>query len=168
MSFNAPHTPLQVPDKYYEKYKDIDPSLGFESQRMPFPKMSEKDKEDARKVYAMVSNIDDNIGKLINKLDELGIADNTIFVFMTDNGPQQSRYVAGLRGKKGSVYRGGVKVPFLIKYPKGLATNKAVNTTLAQIDVMPTLAELCQVKLPEDREIDGKSFARILKGEVKI
>lgn len=167
LSFNAPHTPLQVPDAYYEKYKDIDPSSGFENQNMPFPKMSEKDKEDARKVYAMVTNIDDNIGKLMHKLDELDIADNTIFVFMTDNGPQQSRYVAGLRGKKGSVYRGGVRVPFLIKYPKGLQPNKEVNTTLAHIDVLPTLAELCQAKVPEDRVIDGQSFAGLLKGENK-
>jgi arylsulfatase len=84
---------------------------------------------------------------------------------MTDNGPQQSRYVGGLRGKKGSVYSGGVRVPFLIKYPKVLAPNKEVNTTLAHIDVMPTLAELCQANLPKDRVIDGQSFAGILKGE---
>jgi len=167
LSFNAPHTPLQVPDAYYQKYKNIDPSSGFEGNGMPLPKMSEKDKEDARKVYAMVSNIDDNIGKLIQKLEELGISENTILIFMTDNGPQQKRYVAGMRGKKGDVFRGGVRVPFLIKYPKGLKPNQVVNTTLAHIDVLPTLADLCQAKVPDDREIDGLSFAGLLKGENK-
>lgn len=167
LSFNAPHTPLQVPDAYYQKYKNIDPSSGFEGNGMPLPKMSEKDKEDARKVYAMVSNIDDNIGKLIQKLEDMGISENTILIFMTDNGPQQFRYVAGMRGKKGDVFRGGVRVPFLIKYPKGLKPNQEVNTTLAHIDVLPTLADLCQAKVPDDREIDGLSFAGLLKGENK-
>ncbi len=100
-------------------YRDIDPSRGFESDKRPFPEMSEKDKEDARKVYAMVSNIDDNISRVLKKLDDLDISRNTVVIFMTDNGPQQSRYVAGMRGLKGSVYRGGVRVPLLIRYPGG-------------------------------------------------
>jgi len=70
LSFNAPHTPLQVPDKYYQMYKDIDPSSRFDNDPRPFVKMSDKDKEDARKVYAMITNIDDNIGKLLRKLDD--------------------------------------------------------------------------------------------------
>ncbi|MBT8301325.1 MAG: arylsulfatase, partial [Maribacter sp.] len=116
LSFNAPHTPLQVPDKYYQMYSDIDPSSGFEKDTRPFVEMSEKDKEDARKVYAMVTNIDENVGRLLQKLEDLKIADNTLVVFMTDNGPQQTRYVAGMRGRKGSVFRGGVRVPFFLRY----------------------------------------------------
>ena len=134
LSFNAPHTPLQVPDKYYQMYKDIDPSSGFENDTRPFPKMSEKDKEDARKVYAMVTNIDDNMGKLLNKLEELKIADNTVVIFMTDNGPQQKRYIAGLRGRKSSVYRGGVRVPFYLRYPSLLEGEKDIETTAAHIE----------------------------------
>ncbi|MFQ3352172.1 MAG: arylsulfatase A-like enzyme, partial [Candidatus Marivariicella framensis] len=71
LSFNAPHTPLQVPEKYYQLYKDIDPTSGFNKDNKLFEKMTERDKEDARKVYAMVSNIDDNIGKLLKELDDL-------------------------------------------------------------------------------------------------
>jgi arylsulfatase len=97
LSFNAPHTPLQVPDEYYEMYKNIDPSKGFEKDERPFPNMTEKDKEDARKVYAMVSNIDDNIGKVLDKLDELNNMHNTQYIIMTYNGPQQRRYVSGMR-----------------------------------------------------------------------
>ena len=120
--------------------------------------MSESDKEDARKVYAMVNNIDDNLNKLFKKLEELKIVDNTIVIFMTDNGPQQFRYVAGMRGRKGSVYQGGVRVPFYIKYPAVLGKSKAVETVSAHIDVLPTLAELCHVDLPKGRKLDGHSL----------
>ncbi|EAR02640.1 arylsulfatase [Maribacter sp. HTCC2170] len=165
LSFNAPHTPLQVPDKYYQQYKDIDPSSGFEDDSRPFVEMTKKNKEDARKVYAMVSNIDDNIGKLMRKLDDLKIAENTLVVFMTDNGPQQVRYVAGMRGRKGSVYRGGVRVPFYLRYPSKWQGNQDVETTTAHIDVLPTLSEICDVKLPENRKIDGKSFTALFDGK---
>ncbi|MCL6275006.1 arylsulfatase [Muricauda sp. 2012CJ35-5] len=165
LSFNAPHTPLQVPDEYYQKYKDIDPTSGFEGDNRPFPEMSEKDKEDARKVYAMVSNIDDNLGKLFKKLEDLNIADNTLIIFMTDNGPQQRRYVAGMRGRKGNVYQGGVRVPFYVKYPKAFAQNKDIETLSAHIDVLPTLADVCKVDLPINRQLDGKSLLPLIHGK---
>lgn len=162
LAFNAPHTPLQVPDKYYRQYSAIDPSSGFENDTRPFPDMSEKDKEDARKVYAMVSCIDDNLGKLFQKLEELKIADNTLVIFMTDNGPQQVRYVAGMRGRKGSVYRGGVRVPFYLRYPEKYKGNKDIEIVSAHIDILPTLAEICGAHLPADRVIDGKSLVPLL------
>jgi len=165
LAFNAPHTPLQVPDKYYQMYKDIDPASGFENDDRPFVEMSEKNKEDARKVYAMVTNIDDNVGKLLKKLDELNIADNTLVIFMTDNGPQQTRYVAGMRGRKGSVFRGGVRVPFYMRYPELFEGNKDIETTSAHIDILPTIAQLCNVEMPQDRIIDGKNLVPLINGE---
>ena len=127
--------------------------------------MSEKNKEDARKVYAMVTNIDDNLGKLFQKLDELEIADQTIVIFMTDNGPQQMRYTGGMRGLKGSVYEGGVRVPFYIKYPALFEQDKDIETLAAHIDILPTLAQLCNAQLPEDRIIDGKSLLPLITGK---
>jgi arylsulfatase A-like enzyme len=165
LSFNAPHVPLQVPEKYYQMYKDLDPASGFENDKRPFAVMSAKDKEDARRVYAMVTNIDENIGKLLQKLDELKLTKNTIVIFMTDNGPQQTRYIAGLRGLKGSVYEGGVKVPFYLRYPAMLIGNRDIETTAAHIDVLPTLAQLCNVEVPKDRTIDGKSLVPVLKNK---
>ncbi|MDA0195024.1 MAG: arylsulfatase [Bacteroidetes bacterium] len=165
LAFNAPHTPLQVPDQYYQMYKDIDPTSGFERDKRPFPEMNERDKEDARKVYAMVTNIDDNVGKVLSKLDELGISENTIVIFMTDNGPQQRRYVAGMRGKKGDVYRGGVRVPFYLRAPLLSSRNKDIETTAAHIDILPTLSQICNVELPNDRPIDGKSLVPLIMGE---
>jgi len=165
LAFNAPHTPLQVPNDYYQIYKDIDPSKGFENDKRPFQGMSEKDKEDARKVYAMVTNIDDNVGLLLKKLDELGITENTVVIFMTDNGPQQRRYNAGMRGLKGSVYRGGVRVPFYIKYPAIGATSKDIEGVAAYIDVMPTIAGICNVQMPAGRKIDGVNLLPLIKEE---
>lgn len=164
LSFNAPHTPLQVPGEYYEMYKDIDPASGFENDGMPLPLMNERDKEDARKVYAMVTNIDDNIGKLLSKLDELKISDNTLIIFMTDNGPQQRRFVAGMRGLKGSVYNGGIRVPCYIRYPALFKMNTEVEVNTAYIDIMPTIAEICHAEMPSDRVIDGRSIIPLING----
>ncbi len=165
LAFNAPHTPLQVPDSYYQKYKDIDPSSGFDGDDRPFSTMSEKDKEDARKVYAMVHNIDDNLGRLFQKLDELKLADNTLVIFMTDNGPQQTRYVSGMRGLKGNVYNGGGRVPFFLKYPSLTQGDQDIETMTAHLDVLPTLSEICKVEMPKDRVIDGKSMLPLIKGK---
>lgn len=154
LAFNAPHTPLQVPERYYNMYRDTDPSKGFENDNRPFPQMNEKDKMDARRVYAMVTNIDDNIGRLLKKLQDLDIAGNTVVIFMTDNGPQQRRYNAGMRGLKTSVYRGGVRVPFWLSYPALNARNVEVEANAANIDVLPTVADLCKVKIPEGRKIE--------------
>lgn len=164
LSFNAPHTPLQVPDRYYQMYKDLDPSQGFDTN-LPFPEMTEKDMEDARRVYAMVSNIDDNIGKVMSRLQDLDIADNTIVIFMTDNGPQQRRYVAGMKGRKGQVYRGGVRVPLFVRYP-GLETPvEEVETTAAHIDLLPTLAAISGAMIPPNRLIDGKNLLPLMTGD---
>jgi arylsulfatase A-like enzyme len=165
LAFNAPHTPLQVPDKYYRMYKGIDPSKGFAYDPRPFPEMNENDKEDARKVYAMVSNIDDNIGRLLKKIDDLGISGNTVVIFMTDNGPQQRRYVAGMRGLKGTVYNGGVRVPFYMRFPPMGKSNMDVETLTANIDVLPTIAEICHAETPNDRKIDGISMLPLISGE---
>ena len=158
LSFNAPHNPLQVPDEYYQAYKTIDPTDGFDPELITHEKISEKTKDNTRKVYAMVTNIDDNLKKLFNKIDELGIKDNTIVIFMTDNGPQHVRYVAGMKGRKSSVYNGGIRVPFFLRFPAMFSGNQEVDQITAHIDLLPTLSKLCNVEMPRDRKIDGRSF----------
>ena len=165
LAFNAPHVPLQVPDKYYQMYRDIDPSKGFGNDRRPFPAMTENDKEDARKVYAMVTNIDENVGRLLKKLEDLGIEKNTMVIFMTDNGPQQRRYVAGMRGLKGTVYNGGVRVPFYLRYPALGKSNIDIEATAANIDLLPTIAHICNVRMLQDRKIDGVSLLPLITGK---
>ena len=165
LSFNAPHNPLQVPDEYYQAYKTLDPTDGIDPELIPNEKISEKTKDNTRKVYAMVTNIDDNLKKLFNKVDELGIKDNTIVIFMTDNGPQHARYVAGMKGRKSSVYNGGIRVPFFLRFPAMFRGNQEVNQITAHIDLLPTLSKLCNVEMPRDRKIDGRSFIPSINSE---
>lgn len=164
LSFNAPHTPLQVPEKYYNMYKDLDPELGFNDDLSDFI-MNEKDKEDARKIYGMVTNIDDNVGKVINKLKELKIEEETIIIFMTDNGPQQIRYNSSMKGRKGTVYNGGIRVPFYIQYSEKFKEPKVINKMSAHIDVLPTILELCNLNVPNDRKIDGQSLVPLINSK---
>ncbi|SHF75939.1 arylsulfatase [Arenibacter palladensis] len=165
LSYNAPHAPLQVPQEYYDRYKDIDPSSGFENDGRPFPEMDERMKENARKVYAMVSNIDDNLKKLFQQLEDLKLEDNTLVIFMTDNGHQHDRYAAGMRGRKSFVYEGGVRVPSFWRLPSKFKGDRDIKTPAAHYDVLPTLADLCNGQLPSDRIIDGKSLVPLLSNE---
>ena len=151
LSFNAPHTPLQVPDKYVQMYEEIDPTI-INGDNLD---MNKKNIQDAKKIYGMVTNIDENFGKLINRLDELKLKENTIVIFMTDNGPQQPRYVSNLRGLKSQVYNGGIKVPFYLNYPRIHDEGTDLDFFSAHIDVLPTITKLCNLPIPNDRKIDG-------------
>jgi arylsulfatase A-like enzyme len=163
LAYNAPHKPLQLPQEYYEQYKDKEineeyfRNLGFYVHGM-----TEKDKEDARKVYGMVTNIDDNLNRLFKELKKNKLYDNTIIIFMTDNGPAQYRYTGGFKGKKSLVQEGGIHVPFYIKIPKGMKKVKEINERFAHIDVLPTIANLCDIQINEDLEIDGVSMVPYL------
>lgn len=169
LSFNAPHTPLQVPQQYYEKYK----SLSLEAYKKRFgatdedvANMSEKDLDDARKVYGMVSNIDDNIGRVVAALKNRKIADNTIIVFMSDNGPEQRRFKLALRGRKSSVHEGGVRVPFFMHGPKtGIPVNREISALSAHIDLLPTFMELAGVQASLPADVDGQSLVPFLKNK---
>ena len=166
LSFNAPHTPLQLPDKYYEIYKDTDPSNreAFPDNQ-PFPEdMSENEKEAARKVYGMVTNIDDNMGKLFNYLEENDLKENTLIIFLTDNGPQQRRYKGGFRNRKGSVYEGGIHVPCFMKLEGEFPSNKKLDIPAAHIDIMPTILDVCNISMEKEVQIDGKSLLPVIQG----
>lgn len=158
LSFNAPHTPLQLPDSYYELYQDLefDPN-SFAVYDEAVEKMSERDIEAAKRVFGMVSNIDDNVGKLVQSLKEEGIYDNTIIIFITDNGPQHNRYKLGLRKRKSSVFGGGIRVPCLIHYPEKFKEKRELDAATAHIDLLPSVLDLCGLD-GVDHEIDGFSI----------
>ena len=145
--YNAPHGPFQVPDKYFDKYKN----------------MGLTDKNAA--VYGMVENIDDNVGRMLSTLKELNISENTIIIFLTDNGPNGRRFNGGMRGTKASVHEGGVRVPFFLKYGAHFKKNQIVTQIASHIDVLPTLAELCNVAFPLEHEMDGRSLVPLLKNK---
>ncbi|MEX2592461.1 MAG: arylsulfatase [Anditalea sp.] len=159
LSFNAPHTPLQVPQKYYDMYKDIsleEYKQEFHGKDSDIDNMTEKDLDDARKIYGMVTNIDENIGKLLKALKRKKIDDNTIIIFLSDNGPQQKRYKLDYRDRKTSVYEGGVRVPFFIYGPgRDIPKNKEIDMRAAHIDLLPTILELSKAKAHLPNDIDG-------------
>jgi len=144
---NAPHGPYNVADKYSKPYRD----KGVPSNQANF--------------YGMITNIDENMGRLVRRLRELDLEENTILIFMTDNGTSGA-YAGRMRDKKGSEYEGGHRVPFFVRWPGGGLTGPAdIDRLSAHIDVLPTLIELCGLKKPQAVEFDGVSLAPLLKGD---
>jgi arylsulfatase len=148
LALAAAHGPLFVPEKYRERYKDQPRNVAS--------------------YFGMIANIDENIGKLDAALRETGIRDDTIVIFLTDNGGTAGVPVfnAGMRGKKIDLWDGGHRVPCFIRWPAGKLRPAGDLAALTEVqDIFPTLIELCGLKKPDDAEFDGMSLAAILRGE---
>lgn len=144
---NAPHGPMHAPPSFSKPYEE----LGVGTANF----------------FGMIANIDRNVGLLRSFLADEGLAKNTIFIFTTDNGTSSGANVfnAGMRGKKGSEYDGGHRVPFFIHWPKGdLTGGRDVEPITAYVDVVPTLIELCDVAAPKGVKFDGTSIKSLLHG----
>jgi arylsulfatase A-like enzyme len=151
LATNAPHGPFNVPPKYKAMYENVKkvPNAAF---------------------YGMITNIDDNINRLNNQLKKLRLVENTILIFMTDNGTaaghRNGGFNAGMRGNKGSEYDGGHRVPFFIRWPNGtIQSGKDINRITAHVDVLPTLIDLCSFEHPKGVEFDGSSLKPLLLAE---
>lgn len=166
LAFNCPHDPLEVPGSYLRKYSGVDLSKA----RFPqagHPLAGPIPADATARLYGMVTNIDDNVGRLLARLDELGLARDTIVLFLTDNGPAFPRYTSGLRGLKGTVYEGGIRVPAFLRWPGKLPAGKEVDRIAAHIDVVPTLLEACSVAQPAGVALDGVSLWPLVTGRVE-
>ena len=109
--------------------------------------------EDIARAYGMIENVDANFGRLMKALDDAKLAENTIVIFLTDNGPGGARFNAGLRARKGTVYEGGIRVPGYVRWPGAIKPGPVVEVPTAHIDVTPTL--LYFFGLPVGRDMDG-------------
>jgi arylsulfatase A-like enzyme len=167
LSYNAPHTPLQLPPEYYEMYSDVHADAFMKDTVEGRDRLPEHYVEEARKVYGMVSNIDDNLGRIFNVLNSSGLRGNTLIIFITDNGPQGNRYNAGLRSRKGSVFEGGIRVPSFWSWPGHIRSGKVIKDPAAHIDILPTLLEICRIPADEQQPPDGISLWGLLNGEEK-
>ncbi len=145
---NAPHTPLIVSEEYTKPYE----KMGLE------PKLA--------KVYGMLTNLDDNLGRLLNVLKRLDLEKRTIVIFMSDNGSEGMRYNFGLRGQKFSVYEGSIRVPFFIKWSGRIKAGRKINRIAAHIDIFPTLLQMCGIEVPKNVVIDGVSLLPLLDESV--
>jgi len=156
LATNAPHTPLQVPDEAAAPYRERGCN------------------ESLSRLYGMVSNIDANVGRVLDALETAGVADETIVIVTSDHGPSGSslpataarapRYNDGRRGSKGGVYEGGIRVPFIVRWPGGDG-GRDVDRTAHFPDCLPTLARAAGADLPTDREIDGVDLRPAIVGE---
>ncbi len=158
LALNAPHAPYRVDPKWSEPYEGSVKWAG------------------APQFYGMIANLDYNVGLLRAQLEESGLAENTIVIFMTDNGTANGAtfdglnseatggFNAGMRGRKSSVYEGGHRVPCFIRWPAGgVVGGRDVASLAAHLDILPTLAELCGIELPAAHQPDGISFAGQLR-----
>ena len=163
---NCPHGPFHdVPRELYEHYRQMDLGNDRFPQKYGHKLPPKHDNDRLARIYAMISNVDRNVGRLFRMLDELELTENTIVIFMVDNGPNGRRYVDGMRGSKTSVYEGGIRSPFFVHWPAKLKAGHEVARACAHIDVMPTLLEACSVEIPQALKPDGVSFLPELLGQ---
>lgn len=148
ISLNAPHGPLHCPQKYLDLYKD--------------------QKNNIAAFFGMITNIDENVGKTRKLIKELGIEENTIFIFTTDNGTATGRNIfnAGMRGGKGSEYDGGHRVPMFVHWPAaGLNQHRKIGTLSHAVDLLPTLLDVCEVSNKGDVKFDGLSLKNLFDSD---
>jgi arylsulfatase A len=154
LATNLPHFPLEVPDEKAEPYR----KMGLH--------------EDNALTYGMIDNVDGNVGRVLTALKQLGIENNTIVIFLSDNGPRQrrtkndvypGRWVANLRGTKTSVYDAGIRVPFFIKWPNHFKKNVKTKTMGTIMDIFPTILDIANISAPDTLQIDGKSLLPLWK-----
>ena len=167
VAFNCPHAPYQVPEELAAPYRKLDLSpAGFPKVGQPWA-TGKVNAEEIARAYGMIENIDTNFGRLLKALDDAKVADNTVVVFLTDNGPGGVRFNGGLRNRKATVYEGGIRVPCYVRWPAAVKGGRAIDTPLAHIDVTPTLLDICGVaaKLPDGTvPFDGSRFTHLLTG----
>jgi len=150
LAINPPHLPWLVPEKYRTPYL----GRGLDKESINF--------------YGMINNADENIGHFIQFLKNENVWDDTIFIFMTDNGSTlwHQEYNGGLPGKKGSVYDGGHRVPCFVSWPNGsLGLPREIDELTQVQDLFPSLVDLCDLRMKADLPFEGKSLKPLLKGE---
>ena len=140
---NAPHAPYIVGDEYKAMYAD-------------------KCDEQQAAFYGMITNIYDNMGLLLEKLDEWGLAHNTLLIFMTDNGTSAGTFNSGMKGKKGSINEGGSRVPLFFRLPGRIEPGAEVDRLTRHYDMFPTLAEFAGAAIPEGLGLDGRSLVPLI------
>lgn len=158
--YNTPHSPMMVPDRFYAKFEGQDPDM---LHRDP-------EREDilmTRAALAMCENIDWNVGRVLKKLDDLKLRENTIVIYFSDNGPNSYRWNGGLKGRKGSIDEGGLRSPFFIRWPQKIRSGTTVPQITGAIDLLPTLMDLASVKSTSGirKPLDGRSLSPLLLAE---
>lgn len=148
--FNAPHEPIKAGPDYLAMYKGYGEAAHY---------------------FGCITELDEQVGRIRKRLKDLGVANNTLLCFCSDNGPEgkspkgkKAGVTAGLRGRKRSLYDGGVRVPALAEWPGKIEAGSVVNTPCSTLDYFPMVANLTDYQMPDDRPIDGQDLMPILMG----
>jgi arylsulfatase A len=150
LSHACPHTPHQLPDD--------PPMYGTDNRVIPVS---------PEKYYPMIWEMDKGIGEIMDRLEALGLADNTLIIFTADNGHHHRAGSAGIyRGNKGDVHEGGHRVPFAIRWPAGIEAGRVSSATVMLMDLMPTFIDLAGLHPQREPALDGISIAPLLRDEV--
>jgi len=155
LPYNTPHSPMQVPERFWEKFADK--SLSLHSQDT-----SKENELHMKAALAMCENIDWNVGRLMEKLDELELTNETIVIYFSDNGPNGWRWNGGMKGRKGSTDEGGIRSPFFIQWRGTIPAEMNISPIAAGIDILPTLADLADIEVETRKPLDGISLAPLL------
>ena len=159
LPLNTPHSPMQVPDRFWNKFKGKDFQM-----KHPDNFRKKKDPDFIRAALAMCENIDWNVGRLLKKLDETGLAKNTIVLYFSDNGPNSDRWNLEMRGRKGSTDEGGTRSPLVMRWPAKIPKGTVVEQLSGGIDLLPTLASMANVPLISKKKLDGIDVKEYLLG----
>ncbi|NOY95469.1 MAG: arylsulfatase [Chlorobi bacterium] len=157
LPFNTPHSPMQVPDRWWGKFE------GAKLEKLNRDPEKE-DLQHTRAALAMCENIDWNVGRLIKKIKTLGIEENTIILYFSDNGPNGWRWNGGMKGKKGSTDEGGVRSPLIIKWDGKIQPGKSIHQIAGVIDLLPTLTDLTGINFNFEKPLDGISLKPFILG----
>jgi arylsulfatase A-like enzyme len=152
------------------KRKKDNPFLLYLAHAMPHKPLAASDRfytpETPDDLYAdVIRELDWSVGEVMNTLKELKLLDNTIVIFMSDNGPYYGGSAGGFKGMKATNWEGGIRVPFMIRYPKAFPKNKKIEVPAWSPDVLPTLLSLTNIKPQRINKLDGQDLTKILKGK---
>ncbi len=157
LATNLPHRPWNIPSEYRGKF---DSSMDDDREVVPY------NHTDMARFYGSIDKIDEQIGRVLDYLDQNDLSDNTIVIFLTDNGTVSREFNAGMRGRKGSEYEGGHRTPLFIRWPEGQIQGEGeIDALTTHMDILPTLIELCQLKMEKEIYFDGQSLVPLIYNE---
>lgn len=155
LPYNTPHSPMSVPDKWWDAMKDKElDSLHRDPEK--------EDITFTKAALALCENIDWNVGRIMQQLKEKHLEENTIILYLSDNGPNSWRWNGGMKGRKGSTDEGGVRSPFVMQWKGNLPAGKVIPQIATARDLLPTLTDLAGVKINAPKPLDGTSLKPLL------
>lgn len=155
--FTTPHSPWRAPDNDWARWRD-------RPLTQTATVMDAEAPDETRCALAMVENQDRNVGRVLERLDELGLTSDTIVVYFSDNGPNSMRWNGGMKGRKGSLDEGGLRAPLFVRWSRKIRAGTVVLPVSGAIDLLPTLLALTGVPRVGDQPLDGRDFSPLLRG----